>query len=42
MACMAEGFDCTLVEREAEYAADIRRRIAHVSGDDTPLFKAAD
>jgi site-specific DNA-methyltransferase (adenine-specific) len=42
MACMAEGFDCTLIEREAEYAADIRRRIAHVSGDDTPLFKAAD
>jgi DNA modification methylase len=38
MACMAEGFDCTLVEREAEYLTDIRRRIAHVRGDDTPLF----
>jgi site-specific DNA-methyltransferase (adenine-specific) len=38
MACMAEGFDCTLIEREAEYAADIRRRIAHVSGNDAPLF----
>lgn len=38
MACLAEGFDCILVEREAEYAADIRRRIAHVSGADTPLF----
>jgi hypothetical protein len=24
--------------REAEYVADIRRRIAHVRGDDTPLF----
>lgn len=38
MACMAEGFDCIAVEREAEYVADIRRRIAHVSGQDTPLF----
>lgn len=38
MACMAEGFDCHLIEREAEYAADIRRRIAHVSGADAPLF----
>jgi DNA modification methylase/transcriptional regulator with XRE-family HTH domain len=38
MACMAEGFDCIVVEREAEYAADIRRRIAHVHGLDTPLF----
>lgn len=38
MACMAEGFDCTLIEREDAYVADIRRRIAHVSGDDTPLF----
>lgn len=37
-ACLAEGFDCILVEREAEYVADIRRRIAHVSGEDTPLF----
>jgi DNA modification methylase len=39
MACMAEGFDCILVEREAEYVADIRRRIAHVAGGDTPLFE---
>jgi site-specific DNA-methyltransferase (adenine-specific) len=38
MACMAEGFDCTLIEREAEYAADIERRLAHVHGADTPLF----
>jgi site-specific DNA-methyltransferase (adenine-specific) len=38
MACMAEGFDCILIEREAEYVADIRRRIAHVSGLDAPLF----
>lgn len=40
MAALAEGFDATLIEREAEYAADIRRRIAHVSGADTPLFAA--
>ena len=41
MACMAEGFDCTLIEREAEYVADIQRRIAHVRGEDAPLFKGA-
>jgi site-specific DNA-methyltransferase (adenine-specific) len=41
MACMAEGFDCILVEREAEYVADIKARIAHVRGDDTPLFAVA-
>lgn len=38
MACLAEGFDCILVERESEYAADIERRIKHVSGGDLPLF----
>jgi DNA modification methylase len=38
MAAMAEGFSAILVEREAEYVADIRRRVAHVQGDDTPLF----
>lgn len=27
-ACEAEGFDWTLIEREAEYIADIRRRLA--------------
>jgi site-specific DNA-methyltransferase (adenine-specific) len=41
MACMAEGFDCILIEREAEYVADIRARIAHVHGTDTPLFAVA-
>ena len=41
MACMAEGFDATLIEREPEYVADIRRRIAHVSGADAPLFAQA-
>ena len=38
MACMAEGMRCILIEREAEYVADIRKRIAHVSGEDAPLF----
>ena len=38
MACMREGFDAILIEREAEYIADIRRRINHVQGNDTPLF----
>lgn len=38
MACMAEGFDAILIEREAEYVADIKRRIGHVGGADTPLF----
>jgi site-specific DNA-methyltransferase (adenine-specific) len=41
MACLREGFDAILIEREAEYVADIRRRIAHVSGMDSPLFGAA-
>ncbi len=38
MACLAEGFDAVLIEREAAYVADIQRRIAHVSGQDAPLF----
>lgn len=38
MACMREGFECVLIEREAEYVEDIKRRIAHVRGDDAPLF----
>ncbi|HXJ57231.1 MAG TPA: DNA methyltransferase [Verrucomicrobiae bacterium] len=41
MACMREGFDAILIEREAEYVADIKRRIAHVSGEDAPLFAGA-
>jgi len=28
-ACAAEGFNCILIEREAEYVADIRRRLEH-------------
>lgn len=42
MACLREGFDCILIEREAEYIADIHRRLDHVAGADTPLFSAAE
>lgn len=41
MACMREGFNAILIEREAEYVADIRRRVAHVKGEDAPLFGGA-
>ncbi|MBP7704168.1 MAG: hypothetical protein KA105_02645 [Caulobacter sp.] len=33
VACIAEGFDCVLIEREAEYVADIERRIAWARGE---------
>lgn len=38
MACLREGFDCVLIEREAQYVEDIHRRLKHVEGSDTPLF----
>ena len=38
MACMAEGFNAILCEREDRFVADIKRRIAHVSGEDGALF----
>lgn len=38
MACMREGFDAVLIERELEYYQDILRRLDHVKGADTPLF----
>lgn len=38
MACMREGFRAVLIEREAEYVEDIKRRLAHVKGEDAPLF----
>jgi DNA modification methylase len=37
-ACLREGLKCILIEREAEYVADIERRLGHVQGADTPLF----
>lgn len=33
LAAMAEGFDCILIEREDEYVADIRRRLAWARGE---------
>jgi site-specific DNA-methyltransferase (adenine-specific) len=41
MACLREGFDCILIEREAQYVEDIHRRLQHVEGRDTPLFAAS-
>jgi hypothetical protein len=41
IAAMREGFNAVLIEREDEYVADIKRRIGHVSGGDTPLFAEA-
>ncbi len=37
LACLAEGFHCTLIEREAEYVAIARRRIEEAQAS-TPLF----
>lgn len=37
-ACMLAGFDCTLIEKEAQHAKDIHHRIKRWSGGDTPLF----
>lgn len=39
VAALREGFKVTLIEREAEYAGDIRDRIGRISGADLPLFK---
>ncbi len=33
IAAMAEGFDCILIEREEEYLADIRERLAFYEGE---------
>lgn len=41
MACLAEGFNAVLIEREEQYYRDILRRLDHVQGADTPLFCAA-
>jgi site-specific DNA-methyltransferase (adenine-specific) len=37
-AAMLEGRNAVLIEREAEYAADIRRRVSRWTGQDAPLF----
>lgn len=38
VACIREGFDCILIEREDEYVRDIRHRLDKLSGLDTGLF----
>lgn len=40
-ACMREGFRCILIEREAQYVADIKRRLDQATGANTPLFAGA-
>jgi site-specific DNA-methyltransferase (adenine-specific) len=39
-AAQLEGMNAVLIEREAEYAADIRRRVSRWTGQDTTLFTA--
>jgi len=41
MACVREGFNAILIEREAEYVKDIKARLDHIEGKDTPLFGGA-
>src|SRR6185295_12944786 len=41
-AAMLLGLDATLIERDAQHAADIRHRIDRWSGSDLPLFADAD
>lgn len=40
-ACIREGFNCILIEKEAEYVEDIKRRLKHIRGDDMPMFEVA-
>lgn len=37
-ACMKLGFDCTLIDLEADHVRDIQHRIKRWSGQDAPLF----
>lgn len=39
-ACMREGFDAILIEREEEYYNDIKRRLDRMQGLDSPLFQS--
>jgi DNA modification methylase len=41
VAAIREGMNAILIEREAEYVADIRRRLDMLSGLDTPLLAGA-
>lgn len=42
LAAREEGFDAMLIEREAEYIADIKRRLDWVAGAGSPLFEHAE
>jgi site-specific DNA-methyltransferase (adenine-specific) len=37
---LKEGFRATLIEQDATHIIDIRQRLTHVRGNDTPLFAA--
>ena len=39
IAAMAEGFDCTMIDIEAEHVADIERQLAYLRGDGAHSFK---
>lgn len=38
IACMAEGFDCTMIDIEAEHVADIKRQLAFLQGQGAHSF----
>ena len=42
VAAIREGMRAILIEREDEYVADIRKRIAMLDGSDAPLFAGGD
>ena len=39
IAAMAEGFDCTMIELEADHVADIERKLAFLRGDGALTFQ---
>jgi len=39
IACLAEGFDCTMLELEAEHVADIERKLAILRGEGRLLIE---
>lgn len=38
IAAMAEGFDCTMIDIEAEHIADIERQLAYLRGEGATTF----
>lgn len=39
IACIAEGFDCTMIDIEAEHVADIERQLAYLRGEGAHSFQ---